>query len=87
MSSVPAADSGVAAGTNSALRELGGVFGIAILAAVFAAKGGYGSAADFIDGFKPAIAVAAAVPLVGAGFAVLAPSRAQERLNEPEQTH
>ncbi|MEU4287625.1 MFS transporter [Kribbella sp. NPDC026596] len=85
VSAVPVADSGVAAGTNSALRELGGVFGIAIMAAVFAAKGGYGSAADFIDGFKPAIAVAAAAPLVGAVFAALAPSRAQERLNEPER--
>jgi EmrB/QacA subfamily drug resistance transporter len=79
--SVPAADSGVAAGTNSALRELGGVFGIAILAAVFAAQGGYGSATDFIDGFKPAIAVAAAVPLLGAVFAALAPSHAQDQLD------
>ena len=39
VASVPAEDAGVAAGTNSAIRELGGVFGIAILAAVFAAQG------------------------------------------------
>jgi EmrB/QacA subfamily drug resistance transporter len=77
--SVSVADAGVAAGTNSAIRELGGVFGIAILAAVFAAQGSYASAASFIEGFKPAIAVAAAVPVLGAVFAALAPSRAQER--------
>ncbi len=29
-------------GANNAIRELGGVFGVAVLAAVFAAKGGYG---------------------------------------------
>ncbi|GAA1586432.1 MFS transporter [Kribbella sancticallisti] len=79
VSSVPEADAGLAAGTNSALRELGGVFGIAILAAVFAAHGGYGSPTEFIDGFKPAIWVAAGVPLLGAVFALMAPSHAQEK--------
>lgn len=75
VSSVPTDDSGVAAGTNSALRELGGVFGIAILAAVFAAGGSYASASTFIDGFRPAIVVAAAVPLAGLLAAILAPSK------------
>jgi hypothetical protein len=42
--SVPPADVGVAAGTNNALNALGGVFGVAILAAVFAAHGSYASA-------------------------------------------
>jgi hypothetical protein len=42
VASVPLSDSGVA-GTNSALRELGGVFGVEILAAVFAANGSYAS--------------------------------------------
>ena len=41
--SVPPADVGVAAGTNNALNALGGVFGVAILAAVFAARGSYAS--------------------------------------------
>src|SRR5947209_2216283 len=36
MSSVRPDDAGVASGTNSALRELGGVFGVAVLASVFA---------------------------------------------------
>jgi len=73
---VPRHDTAVAAGTNTALRELGGVFGIAILAAVFAHNGSYASPAAFIDGFKPALWVAAVVPLVGLVAAFLAPSKA-----------
>jgi EmrB/QacA subfamily drug resistance transporter len=73
---VPVNDTGVAAGTNTALRELGGVFGIAILAAVFAHYGSYDSPASFIDGVKPALWVAAAVPLIGVVAAVLAPAKA-----------
>ncbi|WP_049565071.1 MFS transporter [Streptomyces sp. SBT349] len=64
-SAVPPADTGVAAGTNTALRELGGVFGIAILAAVFAHNGGYASPESFIDGFGPALWTASALALAG----------------------
>jgi EmrB/QacA subfamily drug resistance transporter len=72
---VPVADSGVAAGTNNTVREAGAVFGVAVLVAVFAAKGGYGSPADFMDGFKAAELVAAAGAAVGAGVAVLVPGK------------
>jgi EmrB/QacA subfamily drug resistance transporter len=64
MGSVPAAEAGVASGTNSALRELGGVLGVAVLAAVFAHHGVYGSPQAFIDRFSPAL-------LVGAGFSAV----------------
>jgi MFS family permease len=57
---------GKAAGANSMLRELGGVFGIAILVTVFAGAGGYVSPEAFSDGFSPAMAVSAALSLVGA---------------------
>jgi EmrB/QacA subfamily drug resistance transporter len=57
---------GKAAGTNSMLRELGGVFGIAILVTVFAGAGSYASAEAFSHGFAAAIAVSAALSLVGA---------------------
>ena len=50
---VPPGDVGVAAGTNNALNALGGVFGVAILAAVFAAHGSYASPATFIQGSGP----------------------------------
>ena len=75
--SVPPADVGVAAGTNNALNALGGVFGIAILAAVFAAHGSYASPASFIAGFRPAEWVAAAVAATGVIAAALAPGKAR----------
>jgi MFS family permease len=75
VASLPLEDSGVAAGTNSAFRELGGVFGIALVAAVFAAHGSYAGPAAFISGFRPAILVAALVPLLGIGAAALSSSR------------
>jgi EmrB/QacA subfamily drug resistance transporter len=64
---------GKAAGTNSMMRELGGVFGIAIAAAVFAGAGGYASAQAFADGFAPAIGVSAGFSLLGALAATLLP--------------
>ena len=77
--SVPPGDVGVAAGTNNALNALGGVFGVAILAAVFAARGSYASPAAFIDGFRAAEWTAAAVAAVGVPIAALAPSKSAAR--------
>ena len=73
--SVPAADVGVAAGTNNALNALGGAFGIAILAAIFAAHGSYATHATFINGFRPAEWTAAGASAFGVIAAALAPSR------------
>ena len=39
MGSVPPTEAGIASGTNSALREFGGVFGVAVLAAAFTHQG------------------------------------------------
>jgi EmrB/QacA subfamily drug resistance transporter len=66
---------GKAAGTNSMMRELGGVFGIAIVVAVFAAAGSFASANAFLDGFAPAIAVTAALSLAGAIAGTALPGR------------
>jgi MFS family permease len=66
---------GKAAGTNSMMRELGGVFGIAIAVAVFAAAGSFASANAFLDGFAPAIAVTAALSLAGAIAGTALPGR------------
>jgi EmrB/QacA subfamily drug resistance transporter len=66
---------GKAAGTNSMMRELGGVFGIAVAVAVFAGAGSYASAAAFVDGFGPAIAVGAALALAGAVAGLALPGR------------
>ena len=72
--SVPPEGVGLAVGTNNALNALGGVFGIAILAAVFAAHGSYATPASFITGFRPAEWTAAAAAAVGVAAAALAPS-------------
>jgi MFS family permease len=66
---------GKAAGVNSMMRELGGVFGIALAVAVFAGAGGYASAADFTDGFGPAMFIAAGLAFVGMLCAAALPSR------------
>jgi len=66
---------GKAAGANSMMRELGGVFGIAVAVAVFAGGGGYASAQAFIDGFTPAILVAAGLALAGAVAGLALPGR------------
>ncbi|MGC9537812.1 DHA2 family efflux MFS transporter permease subunit [Streptomyces sp. UG1] len=75
-SSVPLGDAGVAAGVNNALRELGGVFGVAVAAAVFTTYGGYGSPETFIDGAGAALWVSAGAAAVGAAVAAFAPRRA-----------
>jgi len=64
--SVPPEAVGKASGTNSTMRELGGVFGIALLVAVFSGSGSYASPASFVDGFAPALGVTACLSFVGA---------------------
>jgi EmrB/QacA subfamily drug resistance transporter len=66
---------GKAAGVNSMMRELGGVFGIAVVVAVFTGAGSYASAASFVDGFGPAIGVAAGMAFAGAIASLALPSR------------
>jgi EmrB/QacA subfamily drug resistance transporter len=66
---------GKAAGANSMMRELGGVFGVAIAVAIFAAAGSYASAAAFVDGFGPAIGVTAGLSLVGGAAGLALPGR------------
>ncbi|MFL5825207.1 MAG: MFS transporter [Thermoleophilaceae bacterium] len=75
MSSVPEQEAGVASGANSAMRELGGVFGVAVLAAAFAHRGVYSSPQVFADGFSSALWLGAGLTAVGIGAALLAPGR------------
>jgi EmrB/QacA subfamily drug resistance transporter len=71
MGSVPLAEAGVASGTNSALRELGGVFGVAVLAAVFSHGDVYASPAAFAHGFTQALWIAAGLSALGIVAALL----------------
>jgi membrane protein implicated in regulation of membrane protease activity len=76
---------GKAAGANGMLRELGGVFGIAVAVAVFAGAGSYASAAAFSDGFAAALGVAAALSMAGAVTGLALPARrASEPTNDKE---
>jgi MFS family permease len=77
LGAVPADDIGKASGVNGISQELGGVFGVAILVALFTAVGSYLSATAFTIGFVVAIggcAVFAGIAAVVA-LAVAPPNR------------
>jgi EmrB/QacA subfamily drug resistance transporter len=65
LSSVRTEQAGQASGANNAIRELGGVLGVAVLASVFTGAGSYASPQAFVAGLVPAIWVGVAV--LGAG--------------------
>jgi hypothetical protein len=73
-------EEGQASGANNAIRELGGVFGVAVLAAVFARFGGYESAQAFTDGMNPALIIGGIVVAFGAiaAFAIPGTPRKSE---------
>ncbi len=77
MTSVPPAAIGKASGTLNMLRQLGAVFGVAIVAAVFAVRGHYASPATFVSGFGPAMAACAGLALLGAAAGLAIPGRHQ----------
>jgi EmrB/QacA subfamily drug resistance transporter len=66
---------GKASGTNSTMRELGGVLGIALGVAAFSGAGGYGSPGEFSDGFVAAMVVSAGLSVLAAAAGALLPSR------------
>ncbi|MEC3993001.1 MFS transporter [Actinacidiphila sp. DG2A-62] len=68
-------DMGIASGANSSMRELGGVFGVSFMGAVFAANGDYSSASAAVDGFRAALGLGAAASLVGMAAAFFAPGK------------
>ncbi|HEY1319031.1 MAG TPA: DHA2 family efflux MFS transporter permease subunit, partial [Streptosporangiaceae bacterium] len=73
LSAVAPSHEGKASGANNAIRELGGVFGVAVLAAVFARFGGYHTGHTFVAGMKPAILLGAAAVAAGAAAAFAIP--------------
>ncbi len=77
LSAVRPSEEGKASGANNAIRELGGVFGVAVLAAVFSHVGGYGSGQSFSDGTNAAVLVGAAVVGLGALAAFTMPHRSR----------
>jgi hypothetical protein len=70
MASVAPHETGIASGTNSAVHELGGVFGVAVLASVFNRPGVYSSPETFVAGFRSALWVAVALLAIGIPLAL-----------------
>jgi MFS family permease len=75
LASVGPREAGKASGANNAIREVGGVMGVAVLASVFAAQGGYESPQAFTDGVVAALPIAVVVLAAGAVLAMLVPGR------------
>jgi EmrB/QacA subfamily drug resistance transporter len=78
LSSVRSDQAGQASGATNAIRELGGVLGIAVLATVFTSHGGYASAQAFVNGLTPAMWIGAAVLAVGAALPLVLPFSTRE---------
>ncbi len=75
LSTVRRKEEGKASGVNNTIREVGGVFGVAVLASVFSAVGGYLSPQSFVDGMTAAVWVGAvAVALAGVAAVLIPPS-------------
>jgi EmrB/QacA subfamily drug resistance transporter len=73
LSSVRTEEAGQASGANNAIRELGGVLGIAVLATVFTSNGSYVSPQAYVAGLTPAMWVGTAVLATGALIAAAVP--------------
>ncbi len=69
-------EAGQASGATNAIREVGGVLGVAVLASVFAAHGSYLSPEAYSDGVAAALPVGAAALAAGAIVALFVPRRA-----------
>jgi MFS family permease len=78
-------EEGQASGAQNAIRELGGVFGVAVLASIWSHYGSYRSGTAFVDGMTPAIWVGAIIVALGAvaAFAIPRRARVHEEVAEP----
>jgi MFS family permease len=82
LGSVRPEQEGKASGANNAIRELGGVFGVAVLAAVFSHVGGYQTPESFAHGMTIAVYIGGS--LVGVGALAAALIKRRERADVPE---
>jgi EmrB/QacA subfamily drug resistance transporter len=86
LASVRPERAGQASGVANAIRELGGVFGVAVLASVFSSAGGYASPQAVVDGAVPAVTVGGLVLLAGALLALVGlPGRPRIRRSAGER--
>ena len=85
LNSVRVDQAGQASGATNAIRELGGTFGIAVLATVFSGAGSYASPQAFVDGLVPALWVGVGVLVFGALTAALLPFGGKATVAEAEE--
>jgi EmrB/QacA subfamily drug resistance transporter len=86
LSSVSPVEMGKASGVFNMGRFLGGMFGVALLVAVFSGTGAVGSAAGFSTGFASAMLVAALLSSLGALAGFFLPARKQVATAPTPQT-
>ena len=86
LSSVRPQEEGQASGANNAIRELGGVFGVAVLASVWSHYGSYSNGQAFVDGMLPALWIGAAVVLLGAVAAFMIPAFKKSAAGAPAES-
>ncbi len=82
LASVRTEQAGQASGANNAIREVGGVLGVAVLASVFTGSGGYGTHQAFVDGLFPAMWVGVAVLAAGALVVLMFPFAMRAAVSE-----
>jgi EmrB/QacA subfamily drug resistance transporter len=87
LGSVRPTETGQASGATNAIRELGGVFGVAVLASVFSAHGSYASPHAFTSGLTAALPIGAVVLAVGAAIALLVPGIRAGRTDRQSESH
>ena len=84
LGAVPPEDMGKASGVNNTLQRFGGVFGVAVVTAVFTATGHLGTPDQVAAGFRPALAVSAGLSVLGAAVALAVTRRRQPRMTTPQ---
>lgn len=83
MGSVAEHEQGIASGVTAATREVGAALGVALLASIFSANGGYASPRNFVDGLVPAMWVGATAVALATFAMLLAPSRRRAAASAP----
>ena len=67
LGAAPAGTEGVVSGAIASFREIGGVFGIALIGAVFSSYGGFAAPQRFVNGLRPASFVGCGAHVLGVG--------------------
>src|SRR5262249_31570286 len=85
LGAVKPTQAGQASGATNAIRELGGVLGVSVLATVFSAHGGYASPPNYVDGLIPSVWLGAGVLFAVAFVALLNPAKRPEATGDRPQ--